>query len=62
MPSPSSAGKIDSGGSVTLRHNSRLHHIGLGARLAGLLIDDLHIRVTGRHTRQLIRELTLVTR
>jgi transposase InsO family protein len=39
--------KIDSGGSVTLRHNSRLHHIGLGARLRGtpilLLIDDLHI-------------------
>ena len=41
--------KIDPGGSVTLRHNSRLHHIGLGTRLAGtpvtLLIDDLHIRV-----------------
>jgi transposase InsO family protein len=54
---------IDSGGSVTLRHNSRLHHIGLGARLRGtpvlLLIDDLHIRVTHRHTGQLIRELTL---
>jgi transposase InsO family protein len=54
---------IDSGGSVTLRHNSRLHHIGLGARLRGtpilLLIDDLHIRVTHRHTGDLIRELTL---
>jgi hypothetical protein len=41
--------KIDSGGSVTIRHNSRLHHIGLGARLAGtpvgLLIDNLHVRV-----------------
>ena len=39
---------------VTLRHNSRLHHIGLGARLAGtpitLLIDDLHIRIIERHT------------
>jgi transposase InsO family protein len=55
--------KIDSGGSVTLRHNSRLHHIGLGARLAGtpvsLLIDNLHIRVIHRHTGQLIRELAL---
>ena len=48
---------------VTLRHNSRLHHIGLGARLAGtpitLLIDDLHIRVIHRYTGDLIRELTL---
>jgi hypothetical protein len=55
--------KIDSGGSVTLRQNSRLHHIGLGARLRGtpvtLLINDLHIRVTHRHTGQLIRELVL---
>ena len=55
--------KIDAGGSVTVRHNSRLHHIGLGARLAGtpisLLIDDLHIRVIHRHTGQLIRELIL---
>jgi transposase InsO family protein len=55
--------RIDSGGSVTVRHNSRLHHIGLGARLAGtavtLLIDDLHIRVIHRHTGALIRELTL---
>jgi transposase InsO family protein len=55
--------KIDTGGSVTLRHNSQLHHIGLGARNAGtpitLLIDDLHIRVIHRHTGQLIRELIL---
>jgi transposase InsO family protein len=54
---------IDSGGTVTLRHNSRLHHIGLGSRLAGtpvsLLVDDLHIRVIHRHTGQLIRELVL---
>jgi transposase InsO family protein len=55
--------KIDRWGAVTLRHNSRLHHIGLGARLAGtpisLLIDDLHIRVIHRHTGALIRELIL---
>jgi hypothetical protein len=55
--------KIDAGGSVTVRHNSRLHHIGLCARLAGtpisLLIDDLQIRVIHRHTGDLIRELIL---
>jgi transposase InsO family protein len=55
--------RIDTGGSVTLRHNSRLHHIGLGTRRAGtrvtLLIDDLHIRVINRDTGELIRELTL---
>jgi len=55
--------KIDRWGAVTLRYNSRLHHIGLGVRLAGtpvsLLIDDRHIRVIHRHTGQLLRELTL---
>jgi transposase InsO family protein len=54
---------IDTGGSVSLRHNSRMHHIGLGTRRAGtrvtLLIDDLHIRVIGRDSGELIRELTL---
>jgi Integrase core domain len=54
---------IDSAGTVTLRHNSRLHHIGLGAARRGtrvtLLIDDLHVRVIGRDTGQLIRELIL---
>jgi len=52
---------IDPGGSATLRHNSRLHHIGLGARHAEtrvtLLVDDLHIRVIGHDNGQLIREL-----
>jgi transposase InsO family protein len=55
--------RIDQGGTVTLRYNSRLHHIGLGRRLAGtpvtLLVDDLHIRVIHRHTGELVRELTL---
>jgi len=54
---------IDNYGSVTVRHNSRLHHIGLGARRRGtpvlLLIDDLHIRIAHRHTGELLRELTL---
>jgi transposase InsO family protein len=55
--------RIDKAGTVTLRHNSRLHHIGLGRSLAGtriaLLVDDLHIRVIHRDTGELIRELTL---
>ena len=55
--------RVDQGGTVTLRYNSRLHHIGLGRRLAGtsvtLLVDDLHIRVIDRHTGELLRELTL---
>jgi hypothetical protein len=55
--------KIDRWGAVTLRYNSRLHHIGLSVRLAGtpvsLLIDDRHIRVIHRHTGQLLRQLIL---
>ena len=55
--------KIDRWGAVSLRHNSRLHHLGLGTNLAGtpvtLLIDDLHIRVVHHHTGELIRELIL---
>jgi hypothetical protein len=41
--------KINTNGTLTLRHNSRLHHIGLGRRHAGttvlVLVHDLHIRV-----------------
>jgi hypothetical protein len=41
--------RIDSSGTVTLRHNSRLHHIGLGRRHAGktvlILVHDLHVRI-----------------
>jgi hypothetical protein len=33
--------RIDRWGAVTLRHNSRLHHIGLGTRLAGTPISLL---------------------
>jgi transposase InsO family protein len=55
--------RIDTSGTVTLRHNSRLHHLGLGRRLAGtpitLLVDDLHIRVIERDTGHLLRELIL---
>jgi transposase InsO family protein len=55
--------KIDAGGVITLRHNSRLHHIGLSKHLRGtkviVLIDDLDIRVVHRDTGQLIRKLIL---
>ena len=55
--------KIDTGGTITLRHDSRLHHIGLGRRLAGtrvyVLTADLHIRVIAIETGELLRELTL---
>ena len=57
------ADKIDSGGTITLRYNSRLHHIGLGRTLAGtrvtVLVDDLHIKVLRRATGELLRELIL---
>ena len=55
--------RIDKAGTITIRHNSRLHHIGLGKLLTGtkvtVLIDELHIRVLHRDTGTLIRELTL---
>jgi hypothetical protein len=55
--------KVDSKGKVTLRHNSRLHHIGVGRahknRPIKLLIADQDIRIIDQQTGQLIRELTL---
>jgi Integrase core domain len=55
--------RLDQSGTVTLRHNSRLHHIGIGRRLAGtritVLVDDLHVRVIDRDTGELLRELIL---
>lgn len=54
--------KVDQTGSVTLRHNSRLHHLGIGrahkGRVVTILIDDLDIRVVDKHG-ELIRHLTL---
>jgi len=54
--------KVDITGVVTLRHNSRLHHIGLGRRLTGTrvlaLIDGLRIRVLTEDG-ELLRELIL---
>jgi transposase InsO family protein len=54
--------KIDHSGVVTLRHNSQLHHIGLGRRHAGarvlVLVADLDVRVLTEDG-QLLRALTL---
>ena len=54
--------RIDSSGVVTLRYNSRLHHIGLGRRLAGtrvlILVADLNVRVLTEDG-ELLRELVL---
>jgi transposase len=55
--------RVDKAGSVTLRHNSRLHHIGIGRTHAGtcviLLIQDLQIRIANAATGELLRELIL---
>ena len=54
--------KIDDTGVFTLRHNSRLHHIGIGRAHAGtnilVLVHDRHIRVLNSDG-ELLRELTL---
>jgi len=54
---------IDKAGSVTLRHNGKLHHIGIGRIHEGtrvlLIVEDLDIRVIHAATGELLRELTL---
>ncbi len=54
--------KIDSHGVITLRYRSRLHHIGIGRRLAGtrvlILVADLQVRVVSEDG-ELLRELML---
>lgn len=54
--------RVDTTGVVTLRYNSRLHHIGIGRKHAGtrvtLLVADLHIRII-TDDGDLLRELTL---
>jgi transposase InsO family protein len=55
--------RVDKAGSVTIRHNGRLHHIGVGRTHAGthiiLLVQDLQIRVVNPITGELLRELVL---
>ena len=55
--------RIDDSGVVTLRHNGRLHHIGIGRTHARtriiLLAHDLDIRIIDAATGELLRTLTL---
>jgi transposase InsO family protein len=55
--------RVDKAGSVTIRHNGRLHHIGIGRTYEGtfviLLVQDLHIRVLNAITGELLRDLIL---
>ena len=55
--------RIDDTGAVTLRHNGRLHHIGIGRTHARthvlMLIQDLSVRVINEATGELLRELVL---
>ena len=55
--------RIDAAGVITIRYNSRLHHIGLSKHLRGtnvtVLIDDRDIRVLDHATGTLIRKLVL---
>ncbi len=55
--------RIDDSGSITLRFNSRMHHIGIGRahkhERVRVLIHNLEIRVINPTTGELLRELTL---
>ncbi len=55
--------KVDKSGTVTLRINGRLHHIGIGRTHAGthvrLLIQDHDITIIDAATGELLRELVL---
>lgn len=57
--------RVDATGKVTLRHNGRLHHIGIGRTHARtpiiMIIHDLNIRVINATTGEILRELTLDT-
>ena len=54
--------KVDITGVITLRHNSKLHHVGLGRKLMGtrvlVLVDGLRVRVITEDG-ELVRELVL---
>jgi hypothetical protein len=54
--------RIDKHGRVTIRHRTRLHHLGIGARHRGkrviMLVKDLDVRVVSLDG-ELLRHLTL---
>jgi hypothetical protein len=55
--------RVDTDGKLTIRHASRLHHIGIGRRWAGtrvlILARDLDLRIITENDGQLIRQLVL---
>ncbi len=55
--------RVDKAGRITLRHNGRLHHIGIGRTHARtrviVLVDDLDIRIINATTGEVLRALTL---
>jgi hypothetical protein len=55
--------RIDADGTLTLRVDGRLHHVGIGRTHARtrvlLLVQDLHVRVVNAATGELLRELTI---
>jgi hypothetical protein len=55
--------RVDTAGSVTLRVNGRLHHIGVGRIHARtrilLLVQDLDVRILNAATGEILRELTI---
>jgi hypothetical protein len=57
--------RVDNAGSITLRIQGRLHHIGIGRTHARtpviILAHDLNIRVINATTGELLRELTIDT-
>jgi len=57
------ADRVDADGKLTLRHDGKLYHIGIGRTHARtrvlMLVHDLEIRVINTATGELIRELTL---
>ena len=63
ITTPTLSGKRGQVRSVTIRHNGRLHHIGVGRTYEGtcviLLVQDLRIRVVNAITGELLRDLTL---
>ncbi len=55
--------RVDDAGSITLRVQGRLHHIGIGRTNARthviILAHDLNVRVVNATTGELLRELTI---
>ena len=55
--------RVDTGGVITLRYDSRLRHIGLGREHRGTrvlaLVADRYVRIVDLETGELLRELTL---